>query len=125
MQIYPEKFEEIPGKEGCSVSLALLEILGADELINKYNEGKRKFEKYPGEEMYESMYQDTIARLQVKLIVTKMYFEDQIRVLQRKKLAKDYISIDMIPSKGSNKLKFDSLIGKLRCIKMLEDHFNL
>ena len=34
MQIYPEKFEEIPGMEDCNVSHALLEILGADELMN-------------------------------------------------------------------------------------------
>ena len=64
--------------------------------------------------MYESMYQDIIARLQVKLIVAKMNFEEQIRDLQIKKMAKNYISIDMIPSKGSNKIKFDSLIRKLR-----------
>ena len=49
MQIYPEKFENIPGKEGCSVSHALLEIFGADELIDEYHKGKIKFDKYPGE----------------------------------------------------------------------------
>ena len=125
MQIYPEKFENIPGKEGCSVSHALLEILGADESVDEYHKGKIKFDKYPGEKMYESMYQNTIARLQVKLIVAKMNFEEQIRDLQRKKLVKNYIIIDMIPSKGSNKIKFDSLIRKSRHIKMLEDHFNL
>ena len=89
MQIYPEKFEHIPGKEGCSVSHALLEILGADELIDEYHEGKLKFDKYPGEKMYESMHQDTIARLQVKLIVAKMNFEEQIRDLHRKKVGKE------------------------------------
>ena len=112
MQIYREKFEEIPGKEGCSVSHALLEILGADELIDEYNKRKSKFDKYPGEKMYESIYHDIIARLQVKLIVAKMNFEEQIRDLQIKKMARNYISIDMIPSKGSNKIKFDCLIRK-------------
>ena len=105
--------------------MSCLEILGEDELIDEYNKRKSKFDKYPGEEMYESMYQDTIARLQVKLVVAKINFEEQIRDLQINKMAKNYISIDMIPSKGSNKIKFDSLIRKLRHIKMLENHFNL
>ena len=113
MEIYPEKFEEIPGKEGSNVSHSLLEILGADELIDEYHKGEIKFDKYPGEKMYESMYQNTTARLQVKLIVAKMNFEEQIRDLQIKKMAKNYISIDMISSKGSNEIKFDSLIRKL------------
>ena len=107
------------------ITQALIEVLGEISLIDDYNVYKRKVSKYSHEEMYWDMFRDIIAQLEVKLVVAKMDTKEKLSNLSRKRLKNNFVSLDLIPTKGNDKVIFESFIKKLRCLKILKSYFNL
>ena len=73
--------------------------------------------------MYWDTYRDIMSKLEVKLKNTEDNLKIQIEEIQSRKLNKNYVSTNLIPSKGPDKELFDSIITKLQYIKRLKPIF--
>ena len=101
----------------------LINVLGECQLIEDYTKIKKKIETHPHENMYWETYRDIMSMLEVKLKTTRDNLKIQINEIQRRKLKNNYVSTDLIPTTGSDKELFDSIIQKLQYIDLLKPNF--
>ena len=104
-------------------ALVLINVLGECQLIDEYSNIKKKIESHPHENMYWETYRDIMSMLEVKLKTTRDNLKIQINEIQRRKLKNNYVSTDLIPTTGSDKELFESILKKLQYIEILKPNF--
>ena len=129
IQIIPESTKDIvPHTEGSVFGKSahiLINVLGECKLIADYNNLRRKIKSYPHENIYWDQYRTVVSKLEVKIIIAQDNLKTQLKEIQGKRLKNNYVSIDLIPTTGSDKKLFDAILEKLRFIQALKRMFRV
>ena len=121
-QIVPVILSDSSGNNDTTVS-TLFKILGKHDLIEQYKKIKNKYEKHHVD-MYYNDYLDSVAKLEVLLNCQRDILKKEIGDIQGRKLEKNCASLDLIPTSGADKVKYDEIINKLTEIQVLKATLN-
>ena len=120
-----EPSSSIDGNEQDKTLMRLIHVFGKSELLVKYVSSKRKVQMYPNDTMYWDEYRNVCAKLEVMVTLENERLRQEIKDIQVRRLKNNYISLSLLPSEGSEKLRVDEIIRKLKVIVLLRKAFSI
>lgn len=102
-----------------NTSLLVKQIIGDNEIVNKFDDKRKALKKLKSKENIES-YEKCLAELEVIIVLSEEKLKDQLKEIEMKELQSSK-SLNVIPKENSyKKEEYLEKIKKLKCIKRLK-----